>query len=231
MIDEGIKKLLKKNVNWVDLGLPSGTKWADCNVGSDLPEEVGSLFPYNACSEYVFPVQISRQQKAVLPSLEQYKELVNNCKWTLTKLNDVLCLKLVGPNGNEIFFPATGFGLSNSIEENEKRMIANMGEAADGDCHFYELHKNASGKKLAYDAILDNGLKFSMTLPEMPVSETDMSQYWCVLDSCGDEEFEDCEDCDATTVEATRVCHEPKPAADEQPAKFNLAENIINDCI
>ena len=27
--------------NWVDLGLPSGTLWATCNVGSDNPEAYG----------------------------------------------------------------------------------------------------------------------------------------------------------------------------------------------
>lgn len=28
----------------VDLGLPSGTKWASCNIGATKPEEYGSYF-------------------------------------------------------------------------------------------------------------------------------------------------------------------------------------------
>lgn len=31
---------------WVDLGLPSGTLWATCNVGADKPEEYGSYFAW-----------------------------------------------------------------------------------------------------------------------------------------------------------------------------------------
>jgi hypothetical protein len=31
---------------WVDLGLPSGTKWATCNVGATLPEEYGDYFAW-----------------------------------------------------------------------------------------------------------------------------------------------------------------------------------------
>lgn len=31
---------------WVDLGLPSGTKWATCNVGASKPEESGDYFAY-----------------------------------------------------------------------------------------------------------------------------------------------------------------------------------------
>ena len=32
--------------DWVDLGLPSGTKWATCNVGSDTPEGYGDHFAW-----------------------------------------------------------------------------------------------------------------------------------------------------------------------------------------
>ena len=31
---------------WVDLGLPSGTKWATCNVGANSPEEFGDYFAW-----------------------------------------------------------------------------------------------------------------------------------------------------------------------------------------
>ena len=30
--------------NYVDLGLPSGTMWATCNLGANIPEENGSYF-------------------------------------------------------------------------------------------------------------------------------------------------------------------------------------------
>jgi uncharacterized protein (TIGR02145 family) len=31
---------------WVDLGLPSGTKWATCNVGANNPEDYGNYFAW-----------------------------------------------------------------------------------------------------------------------------------------------------------------------------------------
>ena len=31
---------------WVDLGLPSGVKWATCNVGASSPEETGDYFAW-----------------------------------------------------------------------------------------------------------------------------------------------------------------------------------------
>ena len=34
------------NHEWVDLGLPSGTLWATCNVGADNPEEYGDYFAW-----------------------------------------------------------------------------------------------------------------------------------------------------------------------------------------
>lgn len=35
-----------KKVTYVDLGLPSGTLWATCNVGADTPEGYGDYFAW-----------------------------------------------------------------------------------------------------------------------------------------------------------------------------------------
>lgn len=32
--------------DWVDLGLPSGLKWATCNVGASVPEELGNYYSW-----------------------------------------------------------------------------------------------------------------------------------------------------------------------------------------
>jgi hypothetical protein len=43
--------------DWVDLGLPSGLKWATCNVGANAPEEYGDYFAWGETqtkSTYVF---------------------------------------------------------------------------------------------------------------------------------------------------------------------------------
>ena len=31
---------------WVDLGLPSGTLWATCNIGANAPEDYGDYFAW-----------------------------------------------------------------------------------------------------------------------------------------------------------------------------------------
>ena len=39
------------NDRWVDLGLPSGTLWATCNVGADRPEEFGDYFAWGEVTQ------------------------------------------------------------------------------------------------------------------------------------------------------------------------------------
>ena len=34
------------NHEYIDLGLPSGLKWAACNIGANAPEEVGEYFAW-----------------------------------------------------------------------------------------------------------------------------------------------------------------------------------------
>ena len=38
--------------DWIDLGLPSGTKWASCNVGAEKPEEFGLYFAWGETEGY-----------------------------------------------------------------------------------------------------------------------------------------------------------------------------------
>lgn len=45
--DEGISEIIDKSpAQVVDLGLPSGTLWASCNVGATKPEEYGDYFAW-----------------------------------------------------------------------------------------------------------------------------------------------------------------------------------------
>lgn len=40
------KAIIDDDHEWVDLGLPSGTLWATCNVGANSPEEFGNFFAW-----------------------------------------------------------------------------------------------------------------------------------------------------------------------------------------
>ncbi len=43
--------VLKKGHEVVDLGLPSGTLWATCNIGADEPEQTGAYFSWGETEE------------------------------------------------------------------------------------------------------------------------------------------------------------------------------------
>lgn len=73
---------------YVDLGLVSGTKWKS----------------YNESSLYTYEEAVDEFGNN-LPSYEQLEELKYECKWTLIGNS----FKVVGPNGNYITFPFTGF--------------------------------------------------------------------------------------------------------------------------
>ena len=116
---------------WVDLGLPSGTKWATCNVGASSPEERGDYFTWgetttknnyigsNASSSY-YPSTLYLSQDAAyvnwgsswrMPTKEEIDELVNTSytTWTWTTQNGVEGIIITSKtNGNSIFLRAAG---------------------------------------------------------------------------------------------------------------------------
>lgn len=131
----------------VDLGLPSGTRWANMNVGASSPEEYGGFYAwgetevkdeyswsnYSHCDGsretcYSLGGNISGTQYDVahvkwganwrMPTFEEIEELVDNCTYTVTDLNSVQVMKLTGPNGNSVYFPFTGY-----MEGTERKSI------------------------------------------------------------------------------------------------------------
>ena len=122
----------------IDLGLPSGTKWACCNVGAQKPEDYGGYFAWGETTEksrYYWDTYIhcdgssstchdigkdiaGTQYDAatanwgspwVMPSLDQMEELKNNCTSEWTTENGVKGRRFTGPNGASIFLPAAGY--------------------------------------------------------------------------------------------------------------------------
>lgn len=74
---------------FIDLGLPSGTKWRTLN-------EDGFLTYDDAVATF----------GKKLPSQKQFTELYDKCKWEELKGGGY---KVTGPNGNSIIFPLTGY--------------------------------------------------------------------------------------------------------------------------
>jgi hypothetical protein len=87
-----------KEIECVDLGLPSGTLWASHNA------HIGKKyhFTYDEAMEHFGDR---------MPNCDQYKELLNLCKWEWVKLfgGKVQGYKITGPNHNSIFLSASGF--------------------------------------------------------------------------------------------------------------------------
>ena len=117
---------------YVDLGLPSGLRWATHNVGATSPEDYGEYYAwgeldakntYTADNSLTYGIDISDisadEQYDVayrkwgelwkIPNKVDFNELKNNCTLEWTIMNDVKGMKLIGPNGNSIFLPAGGY--------------------------------------------------------------------------------------------------------------------------
>ena len=83
--------------HWIDMGLPSGTKWRCCNEGASKPEDYGGYYTFEEAQAFNAPTK------------DQFDELQNKCTSEWTKLNYVNGRKFTGPNGRFIFLPAAGY--------------------------------------------------------------------------------------------------------------------------
>ena len=118
----------------IDLGLPSGTKWACCNVGASTPMDNGGYYAWGEtdeketynwdnyshysngkCLDIGYDIANTQYDVAhvkwggawVIPSMEQIQELFDNCTYTYTRIETDATFGglFTGPNGNAIFLP------------------------------------------------------------------------------------------------------------------------------
>ena len=111
---------------WVDLGLPSGTLWANCNVGANNPEDFGNYYMWGETSPYTGGSSTYNSNPTVLPSSAdaaavnwgeewrmptkaEMQELIDNCTIVSATQGNVSGRRITGPNGNSIFIPGTGY--------------------------------------------------------------------------------------------------------------------------
>lgn len=121
----------KNGYGCVDLGLPSRTLWATCNLGTNNPINYGDYYAWgetstkriytegNSTTNRVRLNDISGGSYDVahvkmgdnwcLPSLSDWKELFNNCSIeVISQKNNTYGYKLTGPNGKSIYLPGAG---------------------------------------------------------------------------------------------------------------------------
>lgn len=101
--DKKVSRYQRTPFEAIDLGLPSGKKWANMNVGADAPEEPGMYFNYYEACELEFEDGWS------LPTKDDFVELDDNCEHEFTKQNGICGMLFISKiNGNKIFFPCGG---------------------------------------------------------------------------------------------------------------------------
>ena len=146
---------------WVDLGLPSGLKWATCNVGAWNPEDYGDYYAWGEvntksvyerynCSTYEKSLgnisgtpryDVARAKWGGswrMPTREEFEELIDNCTWKWTTKGGHNGYKVTGPNGNSIFLPAAGFG----------KVAGSFDKESDG--YYWSTTPNESNTQLTY---------------------------------------------------------------------------------
>ena len=123
---------------YVDLGLPSGLKWAAHNVGASSSTEIGNIYAWGEivtkteyvesnCTTYQLNMEdisgnpeydAARANWGMswrMPTKEEFEELLNNCTWEWEVRDGVGGKKVTGPNGNHIFMPITGYQYGTSF--------------------------------------------------------------------------------------------------------------------
>lgn len=118
--------------DWVDLGLPSGTKWATCNIGATAPEKPGNLYAwgesvtkssysnsnYSLNGKYVKEISGNKSMDTAtklwgegwrMPTHEEFEELLEYCDWAYAEFNGRLGAIMTSKiNRQSIFLPAGG---------------------------------------------------------------------------------------------------------------------------
>ncbi len=116
---------------YVNLGLPSETKWANYNIGANVPHEYGDYFAwgetetketYTRSNSSTFGKEIGEisgnpeydAARAIwgkewrLPTFEEIKELEEYCTINETTVGGIDGVRVTGPSGQSIFLPYSG---------------------------------------------------------------------------------------------------------------------------
>ena len=166
------QKELINGYEYVDLGLPSGLKWATHNIGANVAEEYGEYYAWGEIdtkkeytqfnsTTYGIPMDdfsgdpqydVARAKWGStwrMPTKEEQKELLDNCTWEWSSLNGVSGYLVTGVNGNSIFLPAAGYRENSSLSE-----VGQYG-------YYWSSTPQANTNLGAYYLYMSNGSKLS----------------------------------------------------------------------
>lgn len=83
---------MERKIEYVDLGLKSGTLWSDCYISKR----------YNFSTITNLPEEQYRCYSKFLPTLEDFKELYESCTIKQYQKGNYDIYLIIGPNGNKI---------------------------------------------------------------------------------------------------------------------------------
>lgn len=157
---------------WVDLGLPSGTKWATCNVGTSKINGVGTriawaetatkklfspdtykynnieLPPYNCNAQYDLATAVWGEGWCT-PTLQQWKELLEYCKWSYVMIEGVNGVLFTSRKTyNTIFLPSTGYTDDDTYKL--KYTTYNLAYWSSTSCSYYGAHSYIANYEEGY---------------------------------------------------------------------------------
>ena len=126
-----VHKCLNSNgFDYVDLGLPSGTKWATCNVGASKPSDYGLYFQWGSDSNFskynTAGDTLDLEDDAAnanmggdwhMPTDNQIQELIDNTTsaWTTQDGVNGRLFTSKTDTSKSIFIPAAGFAWDGSV--------------------------------------------------------------------------------------------------------------------
>lgn len=145
VIGKNKPEITESKHEYVDLGLPSGTKWATHNLDVSRPnKETASVEDYGSYCNWADPTgeNVYKDENTLpsaippasicntdydiahvqwgkewsLPTKEMQYELRTKCTWEYVEINGVKCGKAIGPNGNYIILPLGGCWLGHNTE-------------------------------------------------------------------------------------------------------------------
>jgi len=135
---------------YIDLGLPSGTLWAKCNVGAATPEGIGGYYAWGEIStktnytqdSYTYTGELGDSLPAEadvasvfwgggwhIPTFEEMNELRYWCAWKYVQQNGRYGYKVTGPNGCSIFLPGNGYKYGTQFFYNNRDIYYRLGSA------------------------------------------------------------------------------------------------------
>lgn len=136
-----LKDISNLTYNAVDLGLPSGLKWADRNVGASSPEDFGSYFQWGDTNAYTY-------EESSEITTEQLVDILNPLLGggvTVDNIKDVL--DQVGVTGNDLRDVMKAQGLD-AVSMNKEFNWYSYFDTTDGGSTFKKYNHSENGLKV-----------------------------------------------------------------------------------